>query len=90
MADLQATCHTPDNDDPDRRLQGLGGAGWRHSVDQIIAAIQAGRDRYWTTTANRQSVWVEVHRHPRSGRLYIKTSADGVEPNNLLSLPRCG
>ncbi len=88
MTDYQATCHTPDNADPDRRLQGLGGLGWRHSIDTIIANIQSGRDRYWTT-ANGQSVWIEVKSHPRSHRLYIKTTADSYEPNNLLALPRC-
>lgn len=32
-------------------------------------------------------VWVEVA--TRNGRQYLKTEADGVEPNNLLALPRC-
>lgn len=89
MTDYQATCHTPDNLDPDRRLQGLGGSGWNHGIDDIIRRIQNRTDRFWTTTPQGQSVWVEVHKHPRSGRLYIKTSADGVEPNNLLALPVC-
>ncbi len=89
MTTYQATCHTPDSNDPDRRLQGLGGSGWKHGIDTIIAGIQSGADKYWTTTSKGESVWVEVHKHPQSGRLYIKTSADGLVPNNLLALPRC-
>ncbi|WP_324748811.1 DUF3892 domain-containing protein [Sphingomonas sp. LY54] len=88
MADLQVTCHTPDNNDMDRRIQGLGGAwGWK-GIDTLIDEIQRGTNRYWTT-AHGRSVWVVAQRHPQSARLYLTTEGDGYPPNNLLSLSRC-
>lgn len=87
MADLQATCHTPDNADADRRLQGLGGVGWKHSIDEIIRNIDNRTNTYWTRV-NGVRANIEVKQRP-NGRRYIKTTADGYEPNNLLALPRC-
>ncbi|MCV3239327.1 DUF3892 domain-containing protein [Mesorhizobium sp. ZC-5] len=85
----QVTCHTPDNADKDRRLQGVGGPGgdgWYRTVDQMIAHIEGG-DRFWTVDQHGNSVWLMVS--SRNGRKYIKTESDGVEPNNLLALPHC-
>lgn len=85
----QVTCHTPDNADKDRRLQGVGGPvgdGWYRTVDQMIAHIEGG-DRFWTVDQQGNSVWLMVS--SRNGRKYIKTESDGVEPNNLLALPHC-
>lgn len=87
MADLQATCHTPDNNDADRRIQGLGGHGWRYSVDDIIRHIEGRVHTYWTRV-NGVRANIEVKTRP-NGRKYLKTTADGYEPNNLLALPRC-
>lgn len=86
---FQVTCHTPDNTDRDRRLQGVGGPGgdgWYRTVDQMISLIKSG-DRFWTTDTKGQSVWVMIS--SRNGREYIKTESDGLEPNNLLALPHC-
>ena len=88
MANIQVTCHTPDNNDPDRRIQGLGGRGWWKSIDTLISEIQNGVNQYWTVAAG-QSVWVVVKQHPHSGRLYLTTEVDGFPPNNLLKLPVC-
>ncbi len=93
MADtptFQVTCHKPDNADKDRRLQGLGGkaaGGWYRDIDTLIQAIENNENRFWTVDQNNKSVWIEVHK--RSGRKYLKTESDGVEPNNLLALPVC-
>lgn len=89
---FQVTCHKPDNSDPDRRLQGLGGpnsdGGWYRDIDYLIAGIEAGAYKLWTVDSRGNSVWVTVaQRH--TGRKYLKTLADGIEPNNLLALPRC-
>ena len=92
MAELpnyQVTAHRPDNADADRRLQGLGGSGWYNDIDSLIAGIESKIFRLWTTTPDGKSVWVKVEVRPRTGRKYLKTEADGVEPNNLLALPRC-
>lgn len=85
---LQATGHKPDNFDADRRIQGLCGPGWSKGIDTIIFEIENGLYRYWTTSPQRQAVWVQVSKRA-NGRKYLKTEADGVEPNNLLALPHC-
>jgi len=87
---FRVTCHKPDNADADRRLQGLGGpggGGWYRDIDYLIAAIESGNEQFWTTAPDGTSVWIIVA--TRSGRKYLKTEADGVEPNNLLELPHC-
>lgn len=86
---FQVTHHRPDNWDADRRLQGLGGVGgWYRDIDTLIRAIEAKTLSLWTTTTAGQSVWVVVAQRA-NGRKYLKTQADGIEPNNLLKLPVC-
>lgn len=87
----QVTCHIPDNNDADRRIQGLGGpsgGGWTHGIDALIEGIENRRFALWTTTNAGESVWVTVAKRA-NGRKYLKTEADGIEPNNLLELPFC-
>lgn len=89
MATFQVNCHNPDDDDADRRLEGLGGpggGGWYRSIDALIKLIEQG-DKFWTTDKDNNSVWIIVAK--RNGRKYLKTENDGVEPNNLLALPHC-
>lgn len=89
MGTFQVNCHKPDNDDPDRRIQGLGGKAdsqWYRTIDQIISLIESG-DKFWVVDSKGNSVWIEVH--SRNGRKYLKTQSDGIEPNNLLALPHC-
>ncbi|MEF9605660.1 DUF3892 domain-containing protein, partial [Paracoccus sp. PXZ] len=56
--------------------------GWGHPPHQF----KDGTWRFWTSV-NGNSVWVIIA--TRNGKKYLKTEADGAEPNNLLSLPRC-
>lgn len=84
---FQVTCHKPDNADKDRRLQGLGN-GWYRDIDTLIHNIEHENEKYWTIAPTGESVWIVVRQRP-SGRKYLKTEADGVEPNNLLALPYC-
>lgn len=89
---FQVTCHKPDDSDADRRLEGLGGpggGGWYRDIDTLIDLIENHDEKFWTTTPQGESVWIIVQKHPKSGRKYLKTTADGVIPNNLLALPRC-
>lgn len=88
MTDRQATCHTPDNNDRDRRMQGIGGSGWWYTVDQVISRIEGNTDSFFTNVSGSRAN-VVVAKRSDSGRKYIKTTADGIEPNNLLSLPTC-
>lgn len=89
MSTYYATCHTPDNYDADRRIQGLGGPVMgRLNVDTIILMINQGHTFYTSPpTGNGQRIVTAIH--PVSGRHYIKTMADGVVPNNILALPKC-
>ena len=81
--DHQITCIIPDGADSDRRIDSIGGATgsksggpWCIKLDAAIKGIENGN-----------SVWVIIA--TRNGKKYLKTEADGAEPNNLLSLPRC-
>ena len=90
MTTFRADCHTPDNADTDRRLQGLGGTtpvAWWYGIDTIIAMI--GRGDTFYTMVNNQVALIVVERHPVSGRLYLKTQPDHYPQNNLLHLPHC-
>jgi len=87
MADFKATCHTPDNNDADRRIQALGGSGWYKNIDNIIAEIEGGINRF-SAVAKGTEVRIVVAKRS-NGRKYLKTETDGIEPDNLLALPKC-
>ncbi len=75
---------------PTRRILEVGGihpdgTRWRLSVDEAIAAIRSGR-RFYVEAPIGDSVDVMVSR-TGTGRAYLRTVADGDEPNNLLALP---
>ena len=82
----QITCVVPDGQDADRRIDSIGGGGWRLTLDQAIEGIEAGR---WSFIVNVGGYADTVIVASRNGRKYLKTRGDGVEPNNLLDLPRC-
>lgn len=65
----------------------INGKTWKLTLDAAIAGVKNDKWRFWTV-ANGESVWVEVAKS-RFGNEYLKTEADGDEPNNLLSLPEC-
>lgn len=76
---------------PHERIHGVGGvntggARWFLSSEQAIAGIEAGTWRFWTNGGGKP-VWVIISTH--NGHKYLKTEADGLQPNNLLSLPEC-
>lgn len=90
MTTYRVDCHTPDNADQDRRIQGLGGTSpthWWFGIDTIIQMIGAGHIFY--VMVADQVVLVVVKQHPVSRRLYLTTQPDGFPPNNLLNLERC-
>ncbi|MET4699274.1 hypothetical protein ABIE65_002304 [Constrictibacter sp. MBR-5] len=89
----EITCIVPDGADRDRRIDriggasgGTGGGGWRLSLDEAIAGIENNTWEFWTRGGGKP---VEVIVATHNGRKYLKTEADGAEPNNLLSLPTC-
>lgn len=90
MTTFHATCHTPDNADADRRIQGLGSPVWGNlTIDTIIYMIDVQRHEFYTQPPYAQGQRIITANHPVSGRRYLKTVADGVVPNNILALPRC-
>jgi hypothetical protein len=93
MADtVEVQCITKSNrNDPHERIHGIGGVNpagtrWYLPEDEAIAGIEAGKWKFWTAGGGK-SVWVVIATH--LGHKYLKTEADGIHPNNLLSLPEC-
>ncbi len=81
-----------DRQNPHERITAIGGLnanGTRWKLDQP-AAIQGIEQGKWAFYVNKNGktvrVVVAVSAH---GNKYLKTEADGEEPNNLLSLPEC-
>jgi hypothetical protein len=82
---------TPRND-PYDRISHIGGTNpngnrWKLSESEAITGIESGRWSFYVErpTGDRVDVIVAT----RLGRKYLKTTADGDQPNNLLSLPEC-
>jgi hypothetical protein len=83
-----------DHHDPHERIEGLGGIHngkpWYLPENDIIAELEKpATTKRWNfyTSAGGKSVWVIIAVH--NNRKYLKTTADGYEPNNLLSLEEC-
>jgi hypothetical protein len=79
-----------DRTNPHERIEGVGGfhngQPWYLPEDQAIAGIKNGTYAFYTNVNGRAvDVIIAVH----NGREYLKTVADGYEPNNLLCLSAC-
>ena len=90
----EVTCIVPDGTDLDRRIDMIGGrigadngGPWSLKLDAAIAGIENGKWSFWTQGGGKATNVIVAVR--TSGRKYLKTEADGVEPNNLLALPKC-
>ena len=57
------------------------------SQQQAIASIEAGTYQFYVQAGGR-SVWVIIA-VSEDGHKYLKTQADGPQPDNLLSLREC-
>jgi Protein of unknown function (DUF3892) len=81
---------TPRNDPWDRieSIGGVGGSGarWNMPEDDAVAQVENGTYSFYVAEGDN-SVDVVITTH--SGRKYLKTTADGDHPDNLLSLPEC-
>ncbi|MDI1343831.1 MAG: DUF3892 domain-containing protein [Pseudolabrys sp.] len=90
----EVTCIVPDGNDPDRRIDMIGGrigaangGPWSLKLDAAITGIENGTWSFWTQGGGKATN-VIIATRPNS-RKYLKTEADGIEPNNLLALPKC-
>lgn len=88
---LQIQCiNKSDRYNPWERITYVGGYSngrWKYTQQDAIAKIERGECKFWVD-ANGKSVWVVVG-VSRHGNKYLKTEADGDDPNNLLNLPEC-
>lgn len=91
MGRFQVTCINKRGDhyDPHERISHIGNSAnnWKLSEDAAIQSINGRVDSFYTLV-NGQEAEVIVASH--QGRYYLKTTADGYKPDNLLSLGECG
>ena len=77
-------------EDPHKSITHVGGGSvgnvWKQTQQQTIAEIEAGTYEYYVYAGGKE---VDVVVATHNGHKYLKTKADGVNPNNLLSLPEC-
>lgn len=93
MSKHQVKCISKsDRDNPYERIKSIGGinpngSNWKLTQKEAIDSINSGKYSFYVQV-NGKPVNVIV-RTSRYGNDYIKTEADGEEPNNLLSLMEC-
>jgi len=77
--------------DPHERISSIGGRNadgkrWKLSLDAAIEGIEQGKWTFWTLGGGqRANVVIAYHNMNK----YLKTVADGAQPDNLLALPEC-
>lgn len=90
---VRVTCiNKSDRSNPHERILYIGGVNpdgsrWKLSQQEAITAIEQGKYAFYVTV-NGRTVNVIVAKSAY-GHKYLKTEADGEQPNNLLSLPEC-
>ena len=89
VSNVEITCHVPDDDDKDRRIQGIGNDLKYYEIDEAIGMIETGTQEFRVLRDPPLYDSALIVVAERNGKKYLKTEVDGKEPNNLLSLPHC-
>jgi hypothetical protein len=90
---FEITCiNKSDRFDPHERILSIGGLNkdstrWKMPQQKAVEGIEKGKYSFYVTR-NGKTVGVIIATS-RYGHQYLKTEADGEQPNNLLSLPEC-
>jgi hypothetical protein len=77
---------------PHERIRAIGGVNpdgtrWKLTEDQAILGIKQDRWSFYVQTGGyRANVIIATSQY---GTEYLRTAADGVQPDNLLALPEC-
>ena len=74
------------------RIRNVGGVDngnrWKKTQEQVIGDIESNTNQYFVKVGGYREVNIIVAKSAW-GNKYIKTTDDGEQPNNLLSLPEC-
>jgi hypothetical protein len=87
------TCiNKDDRKNPYERITHLGGTNssggiWKLTQTEVISKIDAHTHSFYVNAGGERVKVITATSH--YGNKYVKTEADGDEPNNLLSLPEC-
>jgi hypothetical protein len=91
---VQISCvNKRDRTNPHERIENIGGTNadgtrWRMAESAAIASIELGTYDFYVERPAGHRVRVIVATSAY-GHKYLKTEADGEQPNNLLALPEC-
>jgi len=81
-----------DRPNPHERIRAIGGVNhdgtnWKLDQQEAIQGIEGGKWSFYVSVRGQiTNVIVAISRY---GNKYLKTEADGEQPNNLLSLYEC-
>jgi hypothetical protein len=81
----EITCIICDGDDPENRIDGVGGTWGSKGARTVIEEIDASGDYF----VEVDGALVDIVVVERDGRRYLRTDPDQTTANNLLSLPTC-
>ncbi len=80
-----------DRYNPHKHITHIGGVNnnnrWKLTEEQAIKDIESGKYEFYVHAGGRTvEVIISIS---SAGNKYLKTTADGEKPDNLLSLPEC-